>query len=127
MERKSIFSENLKLARKVRGYSQKEIARQLNISNSTYCLYEKGEREPKLETIERIVHILYISIDELFGLYHFGTDNLIREASKSYHVKPNVTCEEYYNLPDGEHAELIHGELYYLAAPGRMHQEIHRL
>ena len=33
------------------------------------------------------------------------------------------TIEDIYNLPDGQRAELIEGELYMMAAPGRIHQE----
>ena len=33
------------------------------------------------------------------------------------------TIEDIYNLPDGQRAELIDGELYMMAAPGRSHQE----
>jgi len=120
----SKFSENLKLARKVRGYRQKEVAKMINMSNSTYCLYESGDREPNLATIEKLAHSLYISIDELFGLYDFGTENLIKEASEAYHTRPSCKCSEYYELPDGEHAELINGELYYMGAPSRKHQEL---
>lgn len=124
MDNKSVFHRNLKLARKIRGYTQKEIAEKLNISNSTYCLYEKGERQPNLVTLEKIAHILYISIDELFGLYDFGAKNLIKETSKVYNTRPHINWEEYYDIPDGEYAELINGELYYMAAPSRIHQEI---
>lgn len=118
------FAKNLKLARKARGYTQKEIAEKINLSNSTYSLYESGDREPNLSTIEKIAHVLYVSIDELFGLYDFGTKELLREASEVYHTKPICTCNEFYELPDGEHAELIFGQLYYLSAPSRLHQEI---
>ncbi|MDO4267420.1 MAG: Uma2 family endonuclease [Eubacteriales bacterium] len=34
------------------------------------------------------------------------------------------TSEDYWNLPDGERAELIDGQLYNLAAPSRIHQEL---
>lgn len=34
------------------------------------------------------------------------------------------TAEDYWSLPEGRRAELIYGELYDLAAPSRMHQEI---
>ena len=34
------------------------------------------------------------------------------------------TIEDIYNLPDGQRAELIDGELYMMAAPGRIHQRI---
>lgn len=122
MERE--FSKNLKLARKARGYTQREVAEIIHMSNSSYCLYESGDREPNLATLEKIAHALYISIDELFGLYDFGTVNLIKETSKYYHTRPKCTWQQYYELPEGEHAELVNGELYYLAAPSRIHQRL---
>ena len=32
------------------------------------------------------------------------------------------TVEDIYNLPEGERAELIDGQIYYMAPPGRIHQ-----
>lgn len=34
------------------------------------------------------------------------------------------TIDDIYNLPDGQRAELIDGELYMMAAPGRLHQRL---
>lgn len=34
------------------------------------------------------------------------------------------TQEDYYNLPENIRAELIEGQLYYMAAPSRLHQKI---
>ena len=34
------------------------------------------------------------------------------------------TSEDYWNLPDGERAELIDGQLYNMAPPSRMHQRL---
>ena len=34
------------------------------------------------------------------------------------------TIEDIYNLPEGTRAELIDGQIYYMAPPSRMHQEI---
>ena len=34
------------------------------------------------------------------------------------------TIEDIYNLPDGQRAELIDGELYMMATPSRVHQEL---
>lgn len=38
--------------------------------------------------------------------------------------KYEKSAEDYWALPEGERAELIDGELWALAAPGRMHQEV---
>lgn len=34
------------------------------------------------------------------------------------------TEEDYYNLPEDVRAELIGGQIYYMSAPGRIHQKI---
>ena len=34
------------------------------------------------------------------------------------------TAEDYWNLPEGERAELINGQLYALASPSRIHQQL---
>lgn len=34
------------------------------------------------------------------------------------------TIEDIYALPEGERAELIDGQIYYIAAPGRTHQRL---
>lgn len=36
----------------------------------------------------------------------------------------SYTAEDYWNLPEGERAELIDGKLYNMAPPSRIHQEI---
>lgn len=36
----------------------------------------------------------------------------------------SYTIDDIYHLPDGQRAELIDGELYLMAAPGRLHQEL---
>ena len=36
------------------------------------------------------------------------------------------TVEDIYALPDGQRAELIDGEIYMMATPGRIHQELDR-
>ena len=36
----------------------------------------------------------------------------------------NYTEDDYYNLPENVRAELINGQIYYMSAPSRLHQEI---
>lgn len=38
--------------------------------------------------------------------------------------KVNYTIEDIYDLPDGQRAELIDGELYMMSPPGRIHQKL---
>lgn len=36
----------------------------------------------------------------------------------------NYTIDDIYSLPEGQHAELIDGHIYYMAPPSRTHQRI---
>ena len=36
----------------------------------------------------------------------------------------HYTSEDYWNLPDGQRAELINGQLYNMAPPSRIHQKL---
>ena len=38
--------------------------------------------------------------------------------------KPCCTADDYWNLPDGQRAELIDGELYFMAPPDFLHQKL---
>ena len=38
--------------------------------------------------------------------------------------RKEYTVEDIYNLPEGTRAELIDGQIYYMAPPTRIHQEI---
>lgn len=64
----SKFSERLKLLRTEHGLSQQEFAKQLgNISKSSINMYERGEREPGLETLEAIADFFNVDMDYLLG------------------------------------------------------------
>lgn len=58
---------NLKQIRKKRGYTQKELASKLGISDSTLAHYETGIRKITLETFLKILEVckLEISLDEI--------------------------------------------------------------
>ena len=47
----------------------------------------------------------------------------IEEAVEGKDIK-RYTIEDIYALPDGVRAELINGEIYYMATPSRTHQRI---
>lgn len=62
-----IFQERLRLARKSKGITQEEAAKQLGISLRTYRRYETGEAEPGIITVVAIADLYKISIDYLTG------------------------------------------------------------
>lgn len=59
------FAEQLKIARKNKGYTQEQVADIMGITKSTYCGYETGKRQPDVPKIKQIANILGISGDFL--------------------------------------------------------------
>lgn len=63
----SEFKDNLKLARKLRGLSQGEVADGIGVARSTYALYESGKRDPGVEGLKKIAKVLDVTGDFLLG------------------------------------------------------------
>jgi len=61
------FKDKLKQARKDAGYSQREIAKILKLSQSCYACYEVGRTQPDIETLGKICDLLCVSADWLIG------------------------------------------------------------
>lgn len=49
------FADRLKEARLKKGYTQEQIAEKIGVAKSTYTGYEKGNREPNVNTIGRLM------------------------------------------------------------------------
>ena len=62
------FGERLALARKEKGYTQEQLASLIGIAKSTLTGYEKGNREPDILKIKKIIEILNIDADYLLGI-----------------------------------------------------------
>ena len=59
------FAEQLKMARIAQGLTQQQVADLMGITNSTYCGYETGKRQPDVEKIKLLANILQTSGDTL--------------------------------------------------------------
>lgn len=96
-----IFSSRL---RDTRGMtSQKAFAAKLGLSQQTYGHYEKGDREPGLETLQRIGVVCGVSIDWLLGL-----------SERPSQITQRATA----NGPGGQAVALAHGNV--VISPGRV-------
>lgn len=62
-----MFSERLKELRKNMGYTQKEIAQELNIAQSSYADWERNKKKPTLEKLTLIADFFNVSTDYLLG------------------------------------------------------------
>lgn len=70
--------EKLRDARVKLGYSQRMVAKQLNVSPSIISGYETGERTPSLENLRALSYLYRCSTD-----YLLGRENVKAEASIS--------------------------------------------
>jgi transcriptional regulator with XRE-family HTH domain len=77
-----IFSARLKWVRESLGMSQRELAEQIDLTQSSYSKYEYNLREPKLETLVKLPSVLGESLDFLLGLTDF--DEKAKRLYKRY-------------------------------------------
>lgn len=94
-----IISDRIKAARKSKGLSQKELGELLGISAASVSQYENGDRNPKLETLQRFAKALGVSVDKL--LYGYECDReyeLICETLENARLKiePTGFLDMYY-------------------------------
>lgn len=64
----SDFPENLKLQRQKKNLTQEDLGRLIGVSGVTIMRYEKGARQPKLETIKRLADALKIPVAALIDI-----------------------------------------------------------
>ena len=61
------FGDRLRSLRQSKDLSQSEFAKQIRISKSAVNMYERGEREPNFETLEKIADYFNVDLDYLLG------------------------------------------------------------
>lgn len=61
------FGERLKAARNNAGYTQQQVSDITKISRNNICRYEKGEREPDIETLGKLIDFYEVSADWVLG------------------------------------------------------------
>ena len=61
------FGENLKQIREESKLSQQELARKLEVSQSTIAMWEASQRTPKLGELNRLARVLNITVNRLLG------------------------------------------------------------
>jgi len=60
------FADNLKTARKAKGFSQEDLAATLEVSRQAVSKWEQGETYPEVEKLLQLCRVLAVSMDELF-------------------------------------------------------------
>ena len=77
------FHERLKALRASKDLSQSEFSKLIKVSKSSVNMYERGEREPGLDTLERIADFFNVDMD-----YLLGKSDVVNKAQWSAHGVP---------------------------------------
>ena len=62
-----MFSENLKMLRKEKGFSQEQLATRLNVVRQTISKWEKGISVPDAELLIQLAEVLDVTVSDLLG------------------------------------------------------------
>lgn len=101
------FSERLKQARIRSGYTQQQVADLMGITNSTYCGYETGKRQPDVAKIKMLSRILKTSGDFLLETGYEKKETKV----KDHQLEKIIHC---YNEMDDAGRESLADQADYL-------------
>lgn len=77
------FASKLKKARINTGFTQREVAKETGIPQSTLANYETGRTQPDIENIGILADFYEVSVDWLFGTKGFNNSYLPKKHSKN--------------------------------------------
>lgn len=88
------LGRRLAFFRKLRDMTQAELAEKVGLSNNFIALIESGKRAPSFETLERLIEVLNVNVNQIFNfedLQEYDTTEEIRERLNSYisEMKPD--------------------------------------
>jgi Predicted transcriptional regulator with C-terminal CBS domains len=72
---KNNIGANIAKYRKLNGISQKYLAEKLSISTQGLLKIEKGQTSPRAATLEKVIFILGITPNQLFGIEEITEEN----------------------------------------------------
>ena len=111
------------------GYSNEKLAELSGVPLGTVQKVMSGStKSPRQGTLEALARALSGQKEvptQYPGEMIDGCIRVLREPWGAYAAKKEeYTIEDIYALPEGVRAELIDGEIYYMATPTRTHQKI---
>jgi transcriptional regulator with XRE-family HTH domain len=90
-----VLPERLKILRKEKGFTQRQIADDLSIDQSNYAGYESGRRVPPPDKLAKLANLFGVSVDYLLGRSDIRRANDIAAASSEtgYDLPPEALEE----------------------------------
>jgi len=88
----------IKAARERAGYTQEDLAAELDMSPTHISVLERGLKTPKLETLVRIANTLHVSTDMLLqDVATYASDGIASELSMAIAKLPRKEQEKILN------------------------------
>lgn len=122
--------DNLKVARKMKGLSQEDVAKYIGMSRQGYGSYETGFRDPDTITLSKLATLFDVSTDFLLGVNRNSAENpqshlipVLGEVPAGHPIEAFEQVEEYLDLYP---SFAQYGELFGLRVKGQsMEPDIH--
>ena len=93
------MQNRFKEIRQEKNLSQTDIAKALGVTRQAISLYEKGDREPKLETWQKLADFFNVPVDYLLGISKdrstLTIDDLNPEEQDAYERITDLLSQEY--------------------------------
>ena len=104
------FEKILRELRKAKHYTQEELARHLSVSKSTVSMYERGERLPSWEVLQKIADLFDVETDLLLGREKLTLPANVRPfQTKRIPMLGEIACGEPIFATE-EHGEFVEAE-----------------
>mgnify|MGYP000211399865 CR=1 FL=1 len=102
------FKDRLVILRKENNFTQDKLADELNVSKSTISMYEKGNRMPSYEMLEKIADFFNVDIDYLMGKSDIKRKVSVTPHSIISNIKEReLTHKELLKVQEKESISLI--------------------
>ena len=96
--RNMIFSEQLKIEREKKGWSQAELAAKIHVSRQSVSKWETGKNYPNIEVIIDLSDLFGITIDELLRSDEVLKQKVIQDSKQLAHPKWKVLFDSMFLL-----------------------------
>ncbi len=117
--------QEMKKRKQELGYSNETLSKLSGVPFGTVQKVLGGKtKNPRQKTLEALSRAL----EKRSVAYEYGMSaeppSVLRESAVYGSPERRYTIEDIYALPDGVHAELMNGKLFFMASPTRTHQKL---
>jgi transcriptional regulator with XRE-family HTH domain len=84
------FQQNLKQLRKLKGYTQEQLALKMGIKRSLLGAYEEGRAEPPIERLQDFARMLGVSVDSLIAAPDIPSATRLQQVDFSLHQDKKI-------------------------------------